>query len=152
MSIETDKTSIEIDKTSIKTGEIALNLLFFIHCLLLILSKLTQEPSCRNLIVFDLQLLWKVSYLEPSNLIFSFVIEFSDDLIGLALGLGVVMRLSYLVKSSNNRAPSPTTSSFSAMSSDNGELSDNLVGHVLGLAVVVRLSLLKPWINIDRSR
>ena len=144
MSIETDETSIEIDETSIKTGEIASNLLFSIHRLLLMLSKLTQGTSCTNSIVLDPQLLWKVSYLEPSNLIFSFVIKFSDDLIGLALGLGVVMRLFYLVKSSNNRAPSPTTSLFSAMSSDNGELSDAPVVHALGLAIVIRLSLLKP--------
>ena len=37
----------------------------------------------------DPQLLWRVSYLEPSNFIFLFVTEFFDDLVGLALGLKV---------------------------------------------------------------
>ena len=63
-----------------------------------------------NPIVLDPQLLWEVIYLEPSNLIF-------------------------LVNSSNNRAPPLRTSSFLAMSADNGELSDDLVGHALGLGV-----------------
>ena len=66
---------------------------------------------------------------------FSFVIELSDDLVVLLLGLGLVVRLSYLVNLSNNRAPPPTTLSFSAMSVDNGKLSDNLVGHALSLGV-----------------
>ena len=65
----------------------------------------------------------------------SFVIEFSDDLVMLALGLGIVVRLSYLVNLSNNQASPPTTSLFSAISADNGELSDDLFGHALGLGV-----------------
>ena len=66
-----------------------------------------------------------------------FVIEFSDDLIGLALGLGVVVRL---VNLSNNQASPLTTSLFSAMSANNGKLFNDLVGHALALEVVVRLS------------
>ena len=70
-----------------------------------------------------------------STLSYLFVIEFFDDLSGLALGLGVVVRLFYLVNSSNNRASPPTTSSFLAMFADNGKLFDDLVGHALGLGV-----------------
>ena len=64
-----------------------------------------------------------------------FVIELSDDLVLLALGLVIVVRLSYLVNSSNNQATALITSSFSAMSADNGKLSEDLVGHALGLGV-----------------
>ena len=66
---------------------------------------------------------------------FLFVIESSDDLIGLALGLGLVVQLSYLVNSSNNQAPLSSASSFLAMSADNAKLSDDLVGPVLGLGM-----------------
>ena len=65
----------------------------------------------------------------------SFVIKLSDDLFVLALGLGIVGRLSYLVNLLNNRAPPPTTSSFSAIFADNNELSDDLVKHALSLGV-----------------
>ena len=65
----------------------------------------------------------------------SFGIEFSSNLIELALGLRVVVRLSYLVNFLNNQASPLTISLFSAMSADNGQLSDDLVGHALGLGV-----------------
>ena len=69
-----------------------------------------QKAPRTNHIVFNPQLLWRVIYFEPSNLIF-------------------------LVNLSNNQAPPVTTSSFSAISADNSELSDDLIGHALGLGV-----------------
>ena len=73
-----------------------------------------------------------MSFLVSSSF---FVIEFSDDLIRLALGLEVVVRLSYLVNSSNNQISSTTISLFLAMSSDNSMLSNDLVEHALALGV-----------------
>ena len=58
----------------------------------------------------------------PISSFLLFVIEFFDDLIGLALDLGVVVRLFYWVNLSNNQALPPTISLFSAMSANNGKL------------------------------
>ena len=64
-----------------------------------------------------------------------FVIEFSNDLMRLALGLGVVVWLFYLVNLLNNQAPPPTTQLFLSLSANNGKLSDDLVGHTQGLGL-----------------
>ena len=77
---------------------------------------------------------WAILSLPTSSSL-SFNIEFSNNLIGLALGLGIVVRLFYFVNLSNNWASLPTTSLFSAMSADNSKLSNDLVTHALGLEV-----------------
>ena len=116
----------------IETGKIASIFLFSIHFLLLTLSNWHLGGFSRtNSIVLDPQQLWRMSYLEPSILIFlvcywvfwwsGWSVEWKEFL--------------YLANSSNNWEPPPTISLFSAMSSANRKLSDDLVGHALGLKV-----------------
>ena len=65
-----------------------------------------------------------------------FIIKFSDDLIWLTLGLGVVMRLSYLnlVNPSNNQVPQPITSLLPVIFTDNDKFLDDPVVRVSGAA------------------
>ena len=85
-----------------------------------------------------------VSYLEPSNLIFLicyWVLWWSG---WSAEWEGFL----YLVGSSNNRAPPPTTSLFSAIFTDNDEFFDGPVVRLSGAAYLsceFRHRLIKPW-------
>ena len=73
------------------------------------------------------------------------VLDHVLDYISIGLVTRALLRegFFYLVNLSNNQVPLQTTSCFSVMSFNNGELSDNLIGHSLGLGVYDAAMLLK---------
>ena len=94
---------------------------------------------------------WVILSLPISSSLF--VIELSDDLVGLALGFGVVVRLFYLslANLSNNQVPPLTISLFPAIFTDNNEFFDDLIVRVSGAAYFCFKPWIKSWIKIDKT-